>query len=411
MRKFVRENAMSLELSKLTGVVEEMGREIAQLQRGQASSIGEARVLLAENPEVTEELLKKIARARPTDEWRRGAEPLGDRLLERRHPGGVPNEFVLIAADGSQIFPDRHGIALYYLLNTGSIVLHHGSGQVPVTKSDPEVFYEKKDLFDARGSLHTPEYVGLQRGRREIKALADLAVAERTGLGGDLSTPIVALVDGPLLPWIRQEGEGANALDKEIEFTSGQLDRLRSARAIPVGYVDSPTSAYVLRILELIQLPLEAIDREALRQGPYQQLIDRSLFEDLGPNQRSAVFATNSQANGRYESLSGGDRIAFAYVNVSRDPSAPIIGRMEFPRWVADDPRALDTAQAVIYENCVPEGYPYVLARAHELAVVTPGEREHLEEMLMRTLLRNGMLPDISHKARNKLLTGGRSRR
>jgi hypothetical protein len=50
--------------------------------------------------------------------WR-GAEPLGERLDERHTPGVPPEPAILIAADGSQIYPDRHGIALYYLLNVG----------------------------------------------------------------------------------------------------------------------------------------------------------------------------------------------------------------------------------------------------------------------------------------------------
>ena len=66
----------------------------------------------------------------------------------------------------------------------------------------------------------------------------------------------------------------------------------------------------------------------------------------------------------------------------------------------------LDIAQAAIYANCEPTGYPYVLARAHELAVVTQGEKAELERLLQQVMLRNGMMPEISVKASNKLLTG-----
>ena len=78
-----------------------------------------------------------------------------------------------------------------------------------------------------------------------------------------------------------------------------------------------------------------------------------------------------------------------------------------YPGWIASDPAKLDLAQAAIYTNCEPTSYPYVLARAHELAVVGGAEKEGLEQMLFQTMLRNGLMPEISFKATNKLLTGG----
>ena len=66
----------------------------------------------------------------------------------------------------------------------------------------------------------------------------------------------------------------------------------------------------------------------------------------------------------------------------------------------------MDLAQAAIYANCEPTSYPYVLACAHELAVVGGAEKEGLEQMLFQAMLRSGLMPEISFKAANKLLTG-----
>ena len=106
---------------------------------------------------------------------------------------------------------------------------------------------------------------------------------------------------------------------------------------------------------------------------------------------------------------SDGDRIAFAYLNVARQAGREnaAIARIEVPGWIAADPAKLDLAQAAIYANCEPTRYPYVLARAHELAVVGGAEKEGLEQMLFQVMLRNGLMPEISFKATNKLLTGG----
>jgi hypothetical protein len=408
VRKSVREVGVALELNKLTDQVVAMGQAIAVRADELSGRADQARELLVSQPEVSEELKRKIEAARRIDEWRRGCLPLGERLDERCRPLVQPKRFALIAADGSQIYPDRHGIASYYLINTGAIVLRAGTGEAPTVSSIPEIFFEDADLYDEEGRIRSAEFISAQRNRRELSALADLAEIERTALGGDLAVPIVCLIDGPLLPWLRPDPDRPEALNQELEFFAEQMSRLRATGAIPVGYVDRPGSAYILRILELIGLAIEEITRETLRAGRFIQLTDRQLFTDLAPNERTGLFEPNSDANDRYRVRSG-DRMAFAYANFARQPGRAnaAIARIEVPGWIAAEPAKLDLAQAVIYSNCEPASYPYVLARAHELAVVGGAEKEGLEQMLFQAMLRNGLMPEISYKAANKRLTGG----
>jgi hypothetical protein len=166
---------LALELNKLTAQIEAMGQVVAQRQAKLRELSADARDLLEANPVVTEELRAKIRLAQEHDTWRRGASPLGNRLMERRRPEELHEDVTLIAADGSQIFPDRDGIGPYFLLNTGTIILRRGSGQAPTVESKPEVFYSDSEVFDDANELRTAEYVGIQRQRREIEALADLA--------------------------------------------------------------------------------------------------------------------------------------------------------------------------------------------------------------------------------------------
>jgi hypothetical protein len=158
----------------------------------------------------------------------------------------------------------------------------------------------------------------------------------------------------------------------------------------------------------LVQLAPDGITRDTLRHGKFLQLTDRALFAELRPNERTAVFTATTHANELFDHITGGGRVGFVYANVSRDPLDPIIVRLEFPAWVAADPELLDRAQDAIYANCEPDGYPYVLTRAHELAVVSPAERSNFEDRIVRAMLRQGMLPTVSHKDRNKLLVGSR---
>jgi NurA-like 5'-3' nuclease len=85
---------------------------------------------------------------------------------------------------------------------------------------------------------------------------------------------------------------------------------------------------------------------------------------------------------------------------------------VETPRWVAGDSASLDLLHAAVYEQCrVTGGYPYVLARAHELAVIGGQEREEFEAMITAAMLRNNITPAPSEKARLKqLMTGSRRR-
>ncbi len=404
------EGALTLELNKLTTQMDAMGRVMVSRRDDAQDRSARARELLMEHAEVTEELERKIARAREVDEWRRGAIPRGKRLDETVAPVHAPDSYILIAADGSQIYPDRHAAAAYFLLNTGTIVFRCGTGQAPAVSSTPEVFYADEELYDENGDMRGADYVSAQRNRREVEALAKLAEDERAALGGDVSVPIICVLDGPLLPWMRPNPENNQAINEEIDFFVQQLARLRKAGAIPVGYVDKPGSAYVLRILELIGLPIEKITRETLREGRFRQLADRMLFNGLPPAHRTGLFEPNSNTNDRYQHRSGGDRIAFAYMNMAQRTGAgdAAVARLEVPGWIAQDPAKLDIARAALYANCEPVRYPYVLARAHELAVVTQAEKADLETMLTQVMMRNGIMPEISLKAANKLLTSHR---
>ena len=394
---------MSLELNKLTNQVEAMGQTLAKRRTERDQDVEDARARLNANPNVTDELRAKIEQASQSDEWRRGASPLTDSLNERHRPAVAHRPATLIAADGSQVYPDRHGIALYYLLNTGSIVLRQGSGEAPVTATRPEVFFDEPDLYDDGGRLHDSDYINGQRDRREIETLADLAEAERAALGGDLSRPIVTLTDGPLLLWASR-AVNEREVAREIHHFTAQLDRMKRARVVPFGYIDRPGSAYILRILELVGLPIEEITRESLRAGAFRYLTDRQLFDDLDPNERTGLFFPASEVSERY--AQAGHRIVFFYMNVAPPGDKhPTIVRVEVPEWVMEIPDALDRAQQAVYADCKLTGYPYVLARAHELAVVGAAERADLEGMITQFMLRNGLMPQMSAKAWEKTMT------
>lgn len=393
-----------LELNQLTGPVAEMAEMLAGQRESLLDLAERARQKLAEHAQVNEELRDKLKRAAGADASWRGAEPLGQRLDERRSlPSAQPA--TLIASDGSQIYPDAHGIALYFLVNVGAIVLRQGSGQAPDTITRSQLFFSDQDLYDDSQRLIETDRVNARRDLWELQMLVRLASQERQRLGGDLDRMLVALADGPLLLWMPQRLTDTQQAQRVEEFAS-EFDALRKMQAAPIGYVDRPRSANVLRLLHLADLPAEQIDKETLRANRYRSLTDRALFYDLAPGQRTALFAATSEINETYGKA--GHRIYFCYLNIAMEPgpkNARIV-RIEAPEWIAQDEDWLDTALAAVWADCRLTGYPYVLTRAHELALVSRHEREAFEQMLRVEFMRLGLLAEESAKQQQKRWLG-----
>jgi hypothetical protein len=124
------------------------------------------------------------------------------------------------------------------------------------------------------------------------------------------------------------------------------------------------------------------------------------LFSHLTHGQRSAVFINASPAN-QDQYLKRGHAIHFFYLR-----SGETMLRVEIPEWVALDRTRLDFVHAAILsQGALTGGFPYVLIRAHEIAVVTHAERRDFESTLQSALIRRGLTPRISQKQQGKQWT------
>jgi hypothetical protein len=395
-----------LELNKLTEQVAEMALALAGQRTRLQSLTEQARQTLQEHAQVTDELRAKLQRATEVDSSWRGADPLGDRLDACHSLSSAPEPATLLSSDGSQIYPDTHSIALYFLLNVGAIVLRQGSGEAPTTITRSQVYFDERDLYDDTERLIETDQVNARRDLWELSLLADLAVEERRSLGGDLDRLLVALGDGPLLLWMPQRLTDTQQAQRVEEF-SRELDALRRVQAAPLGYVDRPRSANVLRLLQLADVPLEQITTQRLRINAFRGLSDRLLFSNLlGPGQRTGWFAATSEINDTYGRQ--GHRIHFCYLNVAVDEGrdAARIVRVEAPEWIVGDEDRVDAALAAVWADSQLTGYPYVLARAHELAVVSRHERGAFEQMLRVEMMRQQLLVEESAKQQQKGFLG-----
>ncbi|HHS96285.1 MAG TPA: DNA double-strand break repair nuclease NurA [Chloroflexi bacterium] len=380
---------MTLPLNELVASVERMAKVLAQRETDFARRKQEARRWLKEYADqgpVLRTAAQDVNAAIPTDE------PL-DAVVPTPP---VPDRFTVVGADGSTIPPDRHGAALYYVINIGSLVYRHGSGERPQARSAPFLGYEQKDLFEGT-ALVAGNLLDVRRDQAEIEHLAERVEEEPKG-------PTLVLVDGTLLLWVLEnlppEAEGR---EKKVRRYLGALDRIREKGAAVAGFISRPRHTEVSRLLLLAHL---GGDVERVRQAERGRLPlpDRAVFADLPAGARSALFASPNKINQMY--ASAGHEVWFFYLNVAAEGEEPIVARVEVPVWVARSDDLLSLVHAgVVAQSRIAGGYPYVLARADELAYISGPERQRLQEMVETALLRAGLPPSLSPKAYFKTLT------
>ena len=388
---------MTLELSRLTGEVQAMGAELAARERQHADLVVLARRWLAEYADQGEHLrgpARNLGAAIPTGE-----------RLDAVHPlPAIPARFTVIAADGSQIQPNRHGAALYYLVNVGSLVYRHGSGQAPEARSESTLGYTEADLYED-GLLVAGNLLDVRRDLAEITHLADLCAAEPPGPGGSHEHHrTVALVDGTLILWVLENRPDERKPAKAMAYLD-QLQRIREAGAAVAAFTSRPRRAEVTRLLYLATVDGDA-NRVREEPNPLEHLPDRALFSALlPPGGRSALFASPSFINHEYY-YPAGHGVQFFYLNLAQEGHDPVIARIELPAWVAAAPELLALVHgAIVAQARITGDYPYALARADEMAFISGQEREAFEEMVVTALLRAGVRSSLSPKAYYKTLT------
>lgn len=398
---------MSLEFNKLVDQVQTMGRWLGQRERAQGDRLERALALYSAATDLDAARARVAQVARSGVRAYRGAAPLDERICDVMPRPAMPPVATVVAADGSQIYPDPHAPVLYYLLNVGLFRCAYGETLAPVPSTEPQLFFTDKDVYDADGHPVSNITVNARRTVFEMKALAAELWALR-----EHPRPLVALHDGGLIKFFGQY-DVTGATTVLTEYVEALL-RLYDAGATLAGYVDKPRSDHLIGLLHLLRLaPDEANDMTLKNNGDLQGLTDAYLMARvLKPGERSAVFGHTSAQNQKYAEHEPLCAMAFFYLNVS-DDVRPCIARVDIPLWVARSAQALDDLHAVILAQCAIQGrrhYPYALTRADELAYVGLGEKHQLDTLIGVELLRHQVGREASDKLQTKGLARGARR-
>ncbi len=325
-----------------------------------------------------------------------GAPGAGEFLNGRVPLPELPESGTVLAADGSQIMPDRHEQVFYALINLGTIRMHYHTGTAPAIAVQT-MLYDDDQLYTDFGRISDAR-LALMRDLYERRILSEMASGAQR--------PVVSFTDGPMELWGARDGMDVADYRESLDSYLEVLENLRTQGVITAGYVDKPGANLVVRLLELASLD-ESDLPGVQRSYPLRGVSDFWLFKELlHPGERSAVFAIQSMSSGHYQ---GDLALHFFYLNVGLHGS-PWIARVELPAWVVNQPGYLDILHAVLVDQCRILGvrpYPYLLHRAHEIALVTRKEKEQVTEMITHEMHRRGLVvTGPSQKQIHKNLSG-----
>ncbi|HET9914644.1 MAG TPA: DNA double-strand break repair nuclease NurA [Anaerolineales bacterium] len=358
-----------------------------------------ARSLLSTYASELDYLKRKVEDATAIDSNIRCAVPFNEPLTATYPPPPPAMDVTVVAADGSQINPDRHASIQFSIINIGIIIMKLHSGEAPEICVETEMLYGD-DLI----SNGNPISDGMVAMRRDISERMKLDEVSK-----DIKGQVVNLTDGTIELW-GAKGDDPQAYADFVEKYLRVLTRLHARGVITAGYVEKPSADLVVRLLEIATADQDQLHH--LREyQPLRGVSDRWLYGErenplLPPGHRSAVFALQSGSVKRYK---GPLSLHFFYLNVGT-LGHPWPVRVEIPQWVAEDKKKLELLHAVLIEQCNMMGskpYPYLLHRAHETAVVRREEKEQVEQLLSLELRRvRDEVGERSYKDSAKALPG-----
>jgi len=401
---------MSLDLAKTALQIDGMADELRMRQDDRRRRLGHAlEAARALDVEVQEE---KRRRSESTLAW--PVPKVLDSPAARYSPPPLPEDFSVVATDGSHIDVDRHMPARCFLINIGTSVLTYGSEAGARLFNRPRLYASEQELVledyaaPSRRQNIEGAVLGAKRTVEEIQALVEALRA----LSPDI--PAVALMDGSLI-MLGLVGQGYQDFIRRQLVENGfvkALDELREiARDRPLAvasYISLPGSSEVVNALRLVVCPYETADCGnycgSLVPGnrpcddTAHGLLDRELWsETLEPGERSGVFASSSQMVANHY---GGNDIHFFYVHAGEE-----IGRVEVPSWVANDEMLLGLTHSMVVDQCRRgPGYPVALMEAHEQAVVTGSDRRSFAQLVDEALDSQKLPVYTSQKNRSKRL-------
>ncbi len=398
---------MSLDLTKIAPQVEDMATRLKDGSQQRQQHLQQALNTLSDKTIDLDQLKKKIVASKTSWLVAELVEGL-DRHFKAPPP---PNDFTVIASDGSHIDVDRHRSARCYLINIGSIVLNYGSSPGATLNSHPHLYFADEELIlSPPGGVGREQPIegallGIKRSVEECRHLSQMSAELPSGVSA------LALIDGSLILWglvskDYPEFVLEELLDKGFIYCLNEIRKLNENRKIAIAsYISFPRSTDVVNALRIAICPHNIPDcdrycadittskRECDAVAGVQ---DRELFFNLlAEGERSALFISQSSIVQKHYGI---HRVYFFYLRVGDE-----VARIEIPEWVARDKNLLALVHALVLDQCRRgQGYPVALSEAHEQAVITGADRENFHQLIEVSLAEEHIPVTTSAKSLSK---------
>ena len=394
---------MSLDLTK---VVAQVGEMVARLIAGGAERqqrLDKVFEIITEKSADIENLKKKIDASKTT--W---LVAVPQDALDRRYQSpSPPDDFTVIASDGSHIDVDRHRSARCYLINIGAVTFNYGANSDAALDNFPRLYAGDDDMVitppgnsNRRQPIAGP-LLGIKRGVDEVGKLSEMAVELPK------ASIALALLDGSLILWGLEaypDFVTETLLNKGfIKYLEAMKDANCNKQLALASYISLPRGGDVINILRVALCPNDPLDTDwhcpdcqSRECDAVAGVRDFELFQALlADGERSALFASQSSV---VKKSYGEHRVHFFYLRSDEE-----IARVEIPQWVAQDENLLDLTHSLVLDQCRRgHGYPVALSEAHEQAVLTMSDRENFWQLVEASLIDEHLPTSTSGKSFSK---------
>lgn len=295
----------------------------------------------------------------------------------------VPSQssYSALGIDGSQVYPDRHisGTGCF-MINSGGCWVRYGQSSQAELFSAPHVFLPQHITIPGASALNE-ELVDLVREQYELET----AVHKSRYYANLVSSgEYLCLFDGGLIFWYLEN----KPEDVSSYFFKRYCDALAwfyENRCPVAGYISFPKSrelANLIRVKLCLSNDFDSLPCFGkIENCPCimpDDIVDRVIVSWFLPrNCRTTLFSNRSSIVERYPNWL---KPYFFYLNAGDE-----IVRIEVPGWLAEKPGAVDMLASFCLDQVEKgNGYPVVLAEAHEQAVVRSADREFFFELIRR---------------------------
>lgn len=265
---------------------------------------------------------------------------------------------IVLAVDGSQVYPSK-------VLTFPLSLVQAGYFQMTYPPAFPAVSAEL--AFDSQLEIILPfdeDNISLPPKRGEInlrRQILEIKYATQQVESLPPEKEVLLLIDGTFI-YSYLEGATLDVKKEVIAPLLNLFERCKELNIYPVAYIDTSAAKDMSYLLH----QLNGVDKKII--PPQDAQILQPFMENLGTycspwlSQRKVLTAYHDET----QDLNYREQVCFAYLRANS--KRPI--RLEFPKFIYDNEKFPRMVELVLAKALLGDGYPHVLTRAHQVAVI-----------------------------------------